>query len=61
MIFRSLKKLEGVVSISFVEPLLLEGGWKFSAPDPITGARFVHELYTRASPRYTGRVSVPVL
>jgi len=61
MIFRALKKLEDVVSMSIVEPLLLEGGWKFAVPDPITGARFVHELYTKADPHYTGRVSVPVL
>ena len=61
MILRALKKLEGVVSMSLVEPLMLEGGWKFAAPDPITGAGFVHELYTKADPHYTGRVSVPVL
>ncbi|HLH47802.1 MAG TPA: glutathione S-transferase family protein [Roseiarcus sp.] len=61
MIFRALKRLENVVSISFVDPLMLEGGWAFKEPDPITGARFVHELYTRADPHYTGRVSVPVL
>jgi putative glutathione S-transferase len=61
MIFRALKKLEDIVSMSVVEPLLLEGGWKFAVPDPITGASFVHELYTKADPRYTGRVSVPVL
>ena len=61
MIFRALKKLEDIVSMSVVEPLLLEDGWKFAAPDPITGANFVHELYTKADPRYTGRVSVPVL
>ena len=61
MIFRALKKLENVVSISFVDPLMLEGGWAFKEPDPITGAKFVHELYTRTDPHYTGRVSVPVL
>ena len=61
MIFRALKKLEDIVSMSVVEPLLLEGGWKFAVPDAITGARFVHELYTKADPHYTGRVSVPVL
>jgi glutathionyl-hydroquinone reductase len=61
MIFRALKKLEDIVSMSVVEPLLLEGGWKFAVSDPITGASFVHELYTKADPRYTGRVSVPVL
>ena len=61
MIFRALKKLEDIVSMSVVEPLLLEGGWKFAVPDPVTGASFVHELYTKADPHYTGRVSVPVL
>ncbi len=62
MIFRALKKLEDVVSMSMVEPLLLlDKGWKFAVPDPVTGARFVHELYTKADPHYTGRVSVPVL
>jgi glutathionyl-hydroquinone reductase len=35
MIFRALKKLEDVVSMSMVEPLLLlEEGWKFATPDP---------------------------
>ena len=61
MIFHALKRLEGVVSISMVDPLMLEGGWRFKQPDPITGAQFVHELYTLADPHYTGRVSVPVL
>jgi glutathionyl-hydroquinone reductase len=61
MILRALEKLESVVSMSLVEPLLLGGGWKFDAPDPITGVGFVHELYTRADPHYSGRVSVPVL
>ena len=61
MIFHALKRLEGVVSISMVDPLMLEGGWRFKQPDPITGAQFVHQLYTLADPRYTGRVSVPVL
>ena len=61
MIFRALKKLEDVVSMSMVEPLLLEGGWKFAVPDPIIVERLLHELYTKADPRYTGRVSVPVL
>jgi putative glutathione S-transferase len=59
--FRTLKRLENVVSLSAVEPLMLEGGWRFAEPDPLTGARYVHELYQRADPRYTGRASVPVL
>jgi putative glutathione S-transferase len=61
LLFRLLKRLEDVVSASFVEPLMLENGWTFAAPDPLTGARHVHEIYQRADPRYTGRASVPVL
>jgi glutathionyl-hydroquinone reductase len=61
VIFHALKRLEEVVSISMVDPLMLEGGWRFTEPDPITGAQFVHQLYTLANPHYTGRVSVPVL
>ena len=61
MIFRALKGLDQVISLSTVEPLMLEGGWRFAVPDPLTGARYVHEIYQRARPRYTGRASVPVL
>jgi putative glutathione S-transferase len=61
MIFRVLKKLEGVVSMSAVEPLMLDKGWTFAAPDPLTGAHYVHQIYQRADPGYSGRASVPVL
>jgi len=61
LLFRLLKRLQGVITVSFVEPLMLEGGWRFAQPDPLTGARFMHEVYRRADPHYTGRASVPVL
>ena len=62
LIFRKLKRLEGLITVSIVEPLMLEHGWSFGAAgDPLTGALFLHEVYTRAEPRYTGRVTVPVL
>jgi glutathionyl-hydroquinone reductase len=61
LLFRLLKRLEGVISASFVEPLMLENGWTFAAPDPLTGARYAYEIYQRADPRYTGRASVPIL
>jgi glutathionyl-hydroquinone reductase len=61
LLFRLLKRLEGVVSASFVEPLMLENGWTFVAPDPLTGARYAYEIYQRADSRYTGRASVPIL
>ena len=61
MIMRILKRLEGIVSISYVEPAMLEQGWKFSRPDPLTGASYVYELYQQADPLFSGRATVPVL
>jgi putative glutathione S-transferase len=61
MIFRALKKLEAVVSMSNVEPLMLEKGWSFAQPDPLTGAQYIHQIYQRADPKFSGRASVPVL
>jgi putative glutathione S-transferase len=55
-----------MISVSVVYWLMLENGWTFAdgpgvVPDPLHGARFLHEIYTRADPDYTGRVTVPVL
>ena len=61
MIYRVLKRLENLISISYVEPLMLEQGWTFAAPEPLTGARFIYEIYQQADPLYTGRATVPVL
>lgn len=65
LIFRKLKGLEEMIDISVVHWLMLEEGWTFTeGPGVIPdrhGARFLREVYTRAEPRYTGRVTVPVL
>ena len=61
LIYRVLKRLEGVISVGHVEPAMLEEGWTFREPDPITGARTAYELYQRADPHYTGRATLPVL
>jgi putative glutathione S-transferase len=61
LLLRLLKRLENVISVSFVEPLMLQNGWTFAKPDPLTGARYAHEIYQRADPRYSGRASVPIL
>lgn len=61
LLFRLLKRLENVISVSFVEPLMLENGWTFATPDPLTGARYAYEIYQRADPRANGRASVPIL
>jgi putative glutathione S-transferase len=66
MIFRALKGLEDAISFSVTHWLMAEQGWTFEAgpgvvPDTVNGARALHEVYTRADPRYSGRVTVPVL
>lgn len=66
LIARKLKGLEDVVSLSVVEPAMSDQGWRFgsypgSTPDAINGAVYLHEIYTRADPNFTGRATVPVL
>ncbi len=66
LIFRRLKQLEDVISVSVVHPLMGEHGWEFApyrgaTPDTVNGCRYLHEVYTRAEPTYSGRVTVPVL
>ncbi len=62
LIFRKLKMLEGVISVSYVAPLMLEDGWTLpDGADPVNGFRCMHQVYAAARPDYTGRASVPVL
>lgn len=59
---RKLKGLEDAVSLSIVEPELTDQGWRFAAgADPVNGATYMHEIYTRADPAVNGRATVPVL
>jgi len=66
MIMRTLKGLDEVVSMSVVEPLYGPHGWRFgrspgTVPDTVNGASELAEIYLRADPHYSGRVSVPLL
>lgn len=66
LIYRKLKGLEGMISLSVVNPIMREHGWTFQpgykvVADPIMNAEFMHQLYTAAQPDYSGRVTVPVL
>lgn len=66
LIFRRLKKLEDLISISVVDADMLDKGWAFSnaagaVPDSVNNAQYMHEVYAKADPTYTGRVTVPVL
>src|SRR5687767_12542577 len=63
LIFRRLKKLTEVVGVSCVAPRMDREGWEFSEewPDHLYGCRRLYEIYLKADPAYTGRVTVPVL
>jgi putative glutathione S-transferase len=66
LITRKLKRLEEVVSVAIVEPVLTDQGWRFGdSPgadrDTVNGATYLHEIYTRADPHFTGRATVPAL
>lgn len=63
MIMREIKQLKDVVSVSVVEPLMLENGWAFSQiyPDHLLGFDHLHQVYVQSDPQYSGRVTVPVL
>ncbi|WP_375594555.1 glutathione S-transferase family protein [Algihabitans albus] len=70
LIFRKLKGLQQIVSVSSVHYHMAENGWEFRPTDiagdtadgdPLYGLDYAHQLYTKAKPDYTGRVTVPIL
>jgi glutathionyl-hydroquinone reductase len=66
LIFRALKGLEDLVPVSIVNWFMGAEGWTFDdglgvIPDTVNGAKRLHEVYTKAEPGYSGRVTVPVL
>lgn len=65
-IFRELKGLREMIGLSVTHWLMLENGWTFDPapgviPDSVNDARYLHQIYTRSEPNYSGRVSVPLL
>ncbi len=66
LILRALKGLEDVIGVSIVNPYMGDHGWTFDespgvVSDPVGGARYLYEVYLRAAPDYSGRVTVPIL
>lgn len=66
LIFRRLKGLEGMIDVSVVNWVMAEHGWTFEpgpgvVPDRVNDARRMYEVYLKADPKYSGRVTVPVL
>lgn len=66
LIFRTLKGLEDMITVSTVHWFMADKGWTFQAaegviPDTVKGVDYMYEIYTAAMPDYSGRVTVPVL
>jgi putative glutathione S-transferase len=65
-IMRSLKGLKGTIGLSAVGSFMGEDGWAFYdepgvVPDPVNGAHYLRDIYAKADPDYTGRVTTPLL
>ena len=66
LIARALMGLEDVISVSVVHHFMGDDGWTFDdadgvVPDPIFNAEFLRDIYVKADPNFSGRVTVPVL
>lgn len=66
LIFRTLKKLDELISVSVVSPDMLVNGWEFdqnnhSTGDALFASDYLHQVYTKNNSNYSGRVTVPVL
>lgn len=67
LIFRQLKGLEDLISVSAVHPDMLQDGWTFETDndgatgDTLYGSKFARDIYLKADPSVSGRVTVPIL
>lgn len=67
LIFRQLKDLRDHITVSVVHPDMLSDGWTFekdangATGDTLFGLPFMRNIYTKADPTVSGRVTVPVL
>ena len=67
LVFRAIKGLEDLITVSVVHPDMLDDGWTFrtdfpgATGDTLHGEDFLRDVYLRAEPNMTGRVTVPVL
>ncbi|MFD0911153.1 glutathione S-transferase family protein [Ruegeria arenilitoris] len=67
LIFRQIKELQDLITVSVVHPDMLDHGWTFQTDDhgatgdALYGLDYAYQVYTRADPNYSGRVTVPIL
>jgi putative glutathione S-transferase len=63
LIVRRLLGIEDAIGVTVVDPVRDEDGWRFTLSpdgrDPVTGARYLSELYHATDPSYSGRWTVP--
>ena len=63
---RKLKGLDTLIPVTVLNPQLTDQGWRFGGfqdadNDPVFGAQYLHEIYTKTDRTYTGRATVPIL
>lgn len=67
LIFRALKGLTDLISVSVVHPDMLSDGWTLASDypgatgDTLYGLPFARDIYLKADPQISGRVTVPIL
>lgn len=66
LVFRQLKGLAGMIDVAVVNPYMAENGWTFEpgpgvTGDPLGDSEYLYQVYLRADPDYSGRVTVPLL
>ncbi len=62
LLYRSIKGLNELVSISYTQAAAGAEGWTFGeTQEPVTGAHHMHDVYSAADSNFTGRCTVPVL
>ncbi|QIR36530.1 glutathione S-transferase family protein [Tolypothrix sp. PCC 7910] len=66
LIMRELKGLNDVISVAIADMVMSDQGWMFSqisgaSSDSVNHARYLQEIYLKANPKYTGRITVPAL
>ncbi len=66
MIYRTLKGLEDVITVSVVHPVMPAESWVFgeypaATQDHLYGSEYMYQIYQKADPAFNGLVTVPVL
>src|SRR5271154_1644666 len=69
LIYRAIKKLDGLISVAYAIPGLKQKGWTFEddprypdcIPDKVNGFHYLYVAYLASTPTYTGKVTVPTL